>query len=153
MVNVSPATNTYPGRTVRVFVYAFISAVLVCGLASLELWPLTGFRLFSQRRSDVTHGWSIVAVGADGREEPIAFRELPLYARNTPKLVDDFGDLDQRERDQRCRAWAEAADSELGIDAARIHIYQTTRPVWTGRDQPRPETKRELRWTCAGTAA
>jgi hypothetical protein len=149
--NTVPTTRGAPGRAIRVFVYAFIATVLVCGLASIELWPLSGFRLFSQRRSDVAHGWSIMAVSAEGEEQSISFADLPLFARNTTKLVDGFAEHDQGERDEVCRAWAEAARSELGLDAARIRIYETARPVWTDRDQPRPTAERELRWTCAGT--
>lgn len=147
-----PATREGPSRRIRVFAYGIIAAVLVCGLASIELWPLTGFRLFSQRRGDVVEGWSITAVSADGDEASIPFRELPVFARNTTKIVDGFDSLTEPERDDVCRTWAEAATSELGIDAARIRVYRTERPVWTERDRPRPAAERALRWSCAGTA-
>ncbi|HKZ75754.1 MAG TPA: hypothetical protein VJ259_03740 [Actinomycetota bacterium] len=42
---------------IRAVVAVFLSAFLVCGLAGVEAWPLSGFRLFSHLRTDRPEGW------------------------------------------------------------------------------------------------
>jgi hypothetical protein len=100
-----------PPRGVRVFVAVFLAAFLVCGLFGLELWPLTGWRLFSQLRTDHQVAWRATAVGEDG-EKQIRFAELPRAYRNFPLVMRTFSELPRAEQAAACRAWLEAARRE-----------------------------------------
>lgn len=110
-----------PPRRVRVFVGAFLAAFLVCGLFGLELWPLTGWRLFSQLRTDHQVTWRATALGEDGEKQILA-SELPHAYRNLPLVMRTFSELPGAEQEAVCRAWLEAARRERpGARAVRIY--------------------------------
>lgn len=126
-------------RAVRVFLLVFA----VTGVAHLELWPFTGFRLFSEVRPAEREGWAIVGVDDAGEEEPIRLAELPVAFRNTARLVDGFERRTTAERDAICDAWAEAAQAEgRAVDHVRIYaVVESVRP-----DGPPPA--RTLAYEC-----
>jgi hypothetical protein len=111
-----------PSRGVRVFVAAFLAAFLVCGLFGLELWPLTGWRLFSQLRADHQVAWRATAVAARG-ETQIRFAELPRAYRNFPLVMRTFSELPRSEQTAACRAWLDAARREQPETSA-VRIYR-----------------------------
>lgn len=127
-------------RRTRRGVYAFLGTFAVLGIAHLEwFWPFTGFRLFSELRSADRESWQIVAVDADGEESSVRLADLPVAFRNTTKLLDDFGSMDQDERDAICGAWVEGRD---GVVEVRIYAVVTRlRP-----DAPPPN--RTLAYRC-----
>lgn len=141
-----------PSRAVRVFVYGFLTVFVACGLFSIEFWPLTGWRLFHEIRDGTREGWTVVAVEADGSEVSIDFARLPVAYRNTTKLIGGFDDLTPDERDEICAAWADAAEDRQHVSAGAVRIYRFERPLWTDRDEPRPDATRTLRYTCAAEA-
>jgi len=57
----------------RLFVVAFTLAITICGALSIEAWPLTGWRLFSHERQQISTSWMATSVDARGRETPIPF--------------------------------------------------------------------------------
>jgi hypothetical protein len=114
-------SEALPPRGVRIFVAVFLSAFVVCGLFGLELWPLTGWRLFSQLRTDHQVAWRATAVGEEG-ERQIVFAELPRAYRNFPLVMRTFARLPSAEREAACRAWLEAAGRERpGTRAVRLY--------------------------------
>ncbi|MGH3029525.1 MAG: hypothetical protein ACRDNE_01930 [Gaiellaceae bacterium] len=139
-----------PSFRVRAFVAAFLVAFAVCGMLGIEAWPLTGWRLFSQLRTDHQVTWRAVAVEADGREEPLRFAELPRGYRNFPLVMRTFASLPSREQAATCRAWLAAAKREMGT-ATAVRIYRVD---WYlsyrrgSRDGPPPASKLFL--TCTG---
>ena len=105
----------------RVFVGAFLAAFLVCGLFGLELWPLTGWRLFSQLRTDHQVAWRAMALGEDGEKQILA-SELPHAYSNFPLVMRTFSELPGAEQEAVCRAWLEAAWRDRpGARAVRIY--------------------------------
>jgi hypothetical protein len=58
-------------------VWGLILAVLVCGVAGLEAWPFSAFRLFSQVRTSHTLTYRLAVVNHAGRERSLPFRALP----------------------------------------------------------------------------
>jgi hypothetical protein len=111
-----------PPRGIRVFVAAFLAAFVVCGLFGLELWPLTGWRLFSELRTDRQVAWRATAVHAEG-ETQVRFSELPHAFRNFSLVMRTFADLPRAEREAACRAWLEAARRERP-EASAVRIYR-----------------------------
>src|SRR5689334_2822322 len=91
---------------VRRALHAFLLAFAVCGLAHIELWPLTGFRLFSELRPAERQSWELVAVDPQGGEHPIRLHDLPVGYRNTVKLLVGFPHRSAASRDEVCDAWA-----------------------------------------------
>jgi hypothetical protein len=134
-VQVSPRLR----RTVHWFLLVFA----ITGVAHLELWPFTGFRLFSELRTAEREGWRLVAVDDAGEEHPIRLGELPVAYRNTARLVDGFDRRTAAERDAVCDAWAEAVRQEGGeVDHVRIYaVVASVRP-----DGPPPT--RTLAYEC-----
>ena len=66
-----------PPRDARPFVAVFLCAILGCGLASVEAWPFTAWRLFSTVRTDeqltvlvVFVNWRVIVGGLRARLGP-----------------------------------------------------------------------------------
>ncbi len=133
----------------RVAVYAFLLVFAVTGVATLEVFPFSGFRLFSELRSAERESWALRAVvrTADGAEEelPIRLLDLPLAYRNTTTLLRSFDDLSAATRDEICRAWVTPLRDD-GIDVARVRVYRVVDAVRPD-DQP---ARRTLAYECAG---
>jgi hypothetical protein len=68
-------------RTPRALVLGALALLLVGGLAEIEAWPMTAWRLFSESRRAEQAGWSIRAVDADGTTAPVVLADLPLGYR------------------------------------------------------------------------
>jgi hypothetical protein len=112
-------------RRVRRTVHAFLLVLAVTGLAHIELWPLTGFRLFSELRGSTREGWAIVAVDPAGAEHTIDLQELPVGYRYTSKILEHFSGLSAEERDDVCDAWS--GPRRAGGDAVMsVRVYRET---------------------------
>ena len=129
-----PGVEQLP-RWLRPVLYAFLAVFLVCGLASVEMWPFTGFRLYSQVRGEARHSHSIVAIFDDGTEEPMRFIEYPLGWHNTNLIVKEFGGMSQAEREEVCRGWVVPLEEdgrdvvEIRIDEVVTHLSEPDRPA------------------------
>jgi hypothetical protein len=126
----------------RRFAYALIGVVLLCGLARLEAFPMSGFRLFSAIRHDPHESWQLRAV-TDGEETPIVLADLPVAYRNTSYILRDFDTMSGGERDAVCRAWVQPA-REDGKQVDFVRVYR----VATSLRPDGPPPTRELRWEC-----
>jgi hypothetical protein len=130
------------GRRHRVVAYGLIGLVALCGLARIEAWPLSGFRLFSAVRHDTHESWSLRTVTGDD-EAQLSVAELPVAFRNTTKVLDHFDELSAGERDEICAAWVLPL-REDGTPVDFVRVYLVTRSVRP--DGPPPH--RELVWEC-----
>lgn len=147
MAGIEPRPDELPPRRVRAFVVAFLGAFVLCGLVGLELWPLTGWRLFSQLRTDHQVAWQAAAVNTEG-EIQIRFGELPRAYRNFPLVMRTYSALPPADQVKACRLWFEAAQSQLPAATAlriyRIDWYLSYRHG--SRDGPPP--RRTLLMSC-----
>ncbi|MEL7210307.1 MAG: hypothetical protein AAGK32_19095, partial [Actinomycetota bacterium] len=112
-----------PAGWVRPAVYGFLAVFILCGLLSIEVWPLTGWRLYHERRTSDRSSWQLVAVDPAGEEATIHLGELPLGWRNTTKLLGEFDDLGPDGRDEVCDAWA-APRRDSGEPVAEVRVYR-----------------------------
>lgn len=124
-------------------VHLFLLVFAITGLAHIELWPFTGFRLFSELRGSERAAWSIAAVDADGAERTIELHDLPVAYRNTSKLLEGFGHRSVASRDAVCDAWAEPR-REAGEEVVGVRVYALTISVRPGG----PPTRRILAYEC-----
>ncbi len=109
----------------RLFVAAFLSAFVVCGLAGLEAWPLTGWRLFSHLRTPTLTTWQAETVDPVGATTPLRFDELPRAYRNFTLIMKGFGARPPREQASACADWAAAARA-TGREVVAVRVFRLT---------------------------
>lgn len=143
----TPAVERAP-RWARWFVWSFLAAFAVCGVAGVEAWPLTGFRLFSHLRHEHQNGWQAYAVHPGGREEWLPLSRFPGGYNGFPLVMKSFSSRSPEERVDLCRAWTVAASGLVGRTVA-IRIYAVGRNFEPrlGR-RPVNSLKRSLAYTC-----
>ena len=117
------------------------------GLAGLEAWPLTGWKLYAARSTETRAEWRLAAVHADGTEEVVDFYRLPLRYREGSFGLKRVGHAGPGERQSICRAWQNVLQ-ERGVDAAGVRIYTSVRRTPTARGA-RPElVSQQVRAEC-----
>lgn len=144
--------ETRAPRWARAYVAALLVAIVVCGLARIEAWPLTGWRLFSALRDARQASWEVVGVDEAGIESPVPFWRLGAAYAGFTHLLRDFPGLSVAEQARVCDAWLEAA-ARAGEPAVSMRLYVVERDVSSRvGDRGAPPDIRRLRYTCAGGA-
>jgi len=116
------APSRVPAWT-RAVVAVFLAAFVVCGFGGIELWPLTGWRLFSGSRQPLDIGWSAVTVDARGHEAPLPLGRMPISYRGAALLVGRFARMKDADREALCEALVAGAN-DTGEHAVAIRIYR-----------------------------
>jgi hypothetical protein len=145
----SPASSTQDQtpRWARWFVGAYLAVFVVCGVAGLEAWPLTGWRLFADARQARQPGFQAVTVDRAGRETPIPFADLPAGYRGDVQVLKGFADLPTERQAAVCQAWATAVRSRGG-EVAEVRIYQILTDVSRRVGDRGAPPERTLRFAC-----
>ncbi len=112
-----------PPAWARWFVGLFLGAFVVCAVAGIEAWPLTGWRLFSHLRHEHQTTWQAFAVDSSGVETRVSFARLPAAYHGFTLIVSKFGSLPAGRRTETCRTWA-AAVRTSGEDVVALRIYR-----------------------------
>lgn len=118
----------------RTLTYGLVAIVLGVGLAGHEIWPLSGFRLFSAERTAQQQTWELVVVDESGAERPVSLGDLPDnysgYLQLMPKLLGQS----EREQQEAVDAWLEglALDPEDFV-AARLYLVESEVPTEVGQ--------------------
>ena len=131
-----------PGRGIRLFVAAFLGLFLISGLAGVEAWPLTGWRLYSRVVHGDFWGWQVLAVGADGVERPVDLRHLPAAYHGVPYLLNHFDGLPEAEREAACAALGIAARAQYAGAAGVAIDHVLGRIPAHPHDPPSPPSDR-----------
>lgn len=131
----------------RWFVGAYLGLFVAVALAEVNLWPLTGWRLFSTLRGPTQSGWEAVVVGPSGEEAPLPFGRLPRGYRGALHVLQGFPSLSYDERTAVCRAWADGVRS-LGEPVAGVRVYRTRSTVSLDGSPPTTATVREWAYSC-----
>jgi hypothetical protein len=142
-----PGTRDQAPRWACWFVGAYLAVFVVCGVAGLEAWPLTGWRLFADARQARQPGFQAVTVDRAGRETPIPFADLPAGYRGDVQVLKGFAGLDRERQAAVCQAWAEAVH-DRGGEVAEVRIYQTLTDVSRRVGDRGAPPERVLRFTC-----
>lgn len=111
----------------RVFVYGFLAVFLVSGIAGVEAWPLTGWKLFSGVRSQHQVVWEAVTVDRSGREHPVPFSALPRGYRGAPHLFSAYRRFPPDRVEESCRSLADAVRRRRRADVAAVRVYRRAR--------------------------
>jgi hypothetical protein len=137
-----------PRRT-RWFVRAFLVAFIVCGLAGVEAWPFTGFRLFSHLRHEKTTTWERTVVVGGGDERAITFRGLPDGYRSFVLVVKSFDSKAKADQDDMCRDWIGGL-RRVDPTVTGMRIYRLERSLLPRRqDHAAAPLTRTLVFTCS----
>jgi hypothetical protein len=148
----SPTTGDRPPRWARWFVGAYLALFVVCGVAGLEAWPLTGWRLFADARQARQPGFQAVTVDRAGRETPIPFRDLPAGFQGDVQVLKGFAGLPPARQAAVCQAWAQQIRARGG-EVAELRIYATVTDVSRRAGDRAAPPDRTLRFTCRPRSA
>jgi len=124
-VNAPPDSFGGVPRGARWFVASFLTLFIICGYFGIEAWPLTGWRLFSQLRTDRQVSWMATALDQSGNETPVPFPKLGYAYRGFPQVLQRFGSLTESKQLSICRAWAKATSDRTNSHFSIIRIYMT----------------------------
>lgn len=129
-------------RVRRSLTWGVVAAVASCGLTGLEAWPLTGWRLFSERRHPVTSRYEVRAVDPAGFEAAIPFARLPHGYSGSNPLLEGMAGQSPSQREGVCAAWARATTAYTGTPVTEVRVYQVTEDLRQG------SRRTEVAWTC-----
>lgn len=105
----------------RVLVWAVIAVIVVTGLLGLELWPVTGWKLFSVSRTETANRWVIEGVYEDGDTRLVDFGELPVAYSNSEWPLRSVGSGGTERSRELCRVLLDAAhDGDPDLVGLRI---------------------------------
>ena len=91
-------------RSARIFVAVLFALLLVPGLIGFDVWPLTGWRLFSASRHAEQTRWVIEATDADGGSRVVSLEELPLRYRHAEWPMSGLTGASDERREAVCQA-------------------------------------------------
>jgi hypothetical protein len=96
--------------------YGLVALMATVALASLEPWPLTSFRLFSETRTGTRTVRYLEAVRVDGAHVPVRFDQDRRLTRSTQRQLPHLAGRPEAVQVAKSRAWLAAAH----IDAATV---------------------------------
>jgi hypothetical protein len=116
-------------KSARWLVGALLVLLLVPGLVGFDLWPLTGWRLFSLARDETQTLWVLEAVDGDGTSRILDVEELPLRYRHAEWPMADLPGASTARRQAVCEA----------LLGAVIDVEPSTAELRIARDRARLE--------------
>lgn len=129
-------TDDAAPRSARILVAVLFVLLLVPGVVGFDLWPLTGWRLFSLSRGATQNFWVLEAVDGEGEREVVSFEELPLRYRHAAWPIADLQGASTAERDGVCQALLERV----------VDVHPDTVELAIGRDHAEL-VERDGEWT------
>lgn len=93
-----------PTPTQRRFAVAILALLVVPGAIGFELWPLTGWRLFSANRDATQTRWVLEAIDADGATTVVDPDDLPYGYRNVEWPMSRLPRASEATRAEVCEA-------------------------------------------------
>jgi hypothetical protein len=116
------APNTQPATpAARRLLAVVFAALLIPGVIGFDLWPLTGWRLFSLALDDTAERWGIEAVDEEGSSRLVSPEELPFGYRQAEWPMRSLPDAAPEQREALCVALATAvADIDPTVVELRL---------------------------------
>lgn len=114
-------TDEGPTATQRRFVATLLVLLCVPGLAGFELWPITGWKLFSATRDATQTRWVLEAIDEAGTTSVVDPDELPYGFRNAEWPMSRLPGASDATRAAVCEALLEATvEARPGTVAVRV---------------------------------
>lgn len=133
------------GVPTRLAVYLTLIALVGCVAAEAELWPLSSFRLFSERRTGTRVEWRLVVVDAHGTESPADTAAMGRGFRQLGHQLPVLARASADERGEACAAWQSRLPQADSLRVYRRVIVQASPTA------PRQLRSQELRFACPVT--
>ena len=140
-------------RYARPFVALLLTALVVCPLAAVNLWPFSNWELFSRLRTDQQIVWRAAAVDSAGREHDYPISALPLGDRPFRSFMLDFSERSAAERDAICTAWLGGATERFGSGTRLLSIYHLDWLLSERQGKRAAAPHRTLAWICSAKGA
>jgi hypothetical protein len=138
-----------PSRAVKVIVLGALALLLVAGVATIEAWPFTGWRLYSNTKGPTAGSFIAYRIGPDGGEHLVDYHDLPYAYQRTPYVLNKFAHSSAAEREAACDGIAHG-EREAGRRVVAIRVYwEVRRVVPVDGERHTKLIERELRFTCA----
>ena len=110
----------------RAWVAVLLVLLLVPGVIGFDVWPLTGWRLFSLSRDGDQNEWALEALTPVGVER-VDLEELPLAFRNAAWPLDHSLHASDRRKREICDALLtgalEAVPEATALMVVRLHRH------------------------------
>lgn len=127
---------------------AFAVLFVVAAAGDLNLWPLTGWRLFSTVRGPTQAGWAAAVVGPGGAERAFPFDRLPRGYRGGVHVLQEYPRMSEGERRSVCEAWLDGV-RRVGVQADAVRVVRTRSTISLGGTPPTTTTQvREVFYEC-----
>ena len=144
----APTNADRPPGLTRWFVRIFLASFVACAVFGIELFPLTGFRLFSHLRHEQRATWIADTVGANGGETQLWFTDLPRAYQGFSLVMPRFEGLSPSAKAATCRAWLLEA-RHVRAQVVAIRFYRITWPLLPrAGDRPARHVSRALGYAC-----
>ena len=131
----APASSAAEVARARIVTFGFVALILAVSFAGLELWPLSGFRLFSMVRTPEQVSWQLRAVDATGGETTMDLTRLPPYDSGSLQVTQQLSTMPVPQQQAIMAAWMHG----LGMDPDRyssVRLYRVDGQVPTGSAEP-----------------
>jgi hypothetical protein len=110
-------------RLARRFSGALVAVFVIAGLAGLEAWPITGWKLFSLARDATQTRWEVEVADSRGRAVALDLDDLPMAFRQAEWLLVGLPGATPSARDELCagllRGATEAVPEASGLRIVR----------------------------------
>jgi hypothetical protein len=124
-----PATVTEAVRA-RVVTGAVIGIIVLCAVTGLEIWPFSGFRLFSVVRTQEQVSWQLRTVDAAGEEAKVDVGAMPDSYRGEALVIPELASMSDVDRRAVIHAWLEGAGVDLApVVSVRVYRVDTLVPT------------------------
>lgn len=118
----TPAGERWRARLVA---YGMVLMLVVCAVFTLEPWPLTSLRLFSQIRTDRQTQVQLVVVEAEGTRRVIDFGDNAFVSDSAQRRLPEIASLPVAEQ----RSAVEDVLKVAGVDPTTVDAVAVSRTV------------------------
>lgn len=147
------STSATAPRYARPFVVLFLTALVVCAVASLNAWPFSNWRLFSSLRADRQTSWQAVAVDTTGGERDYPIASVMHGYRGFGHIVGGFPKRSAATRDAVCSVWLQGATKRFGPTTAFLRIEHLGWMVSHRQRDRAAAPQRTPAWICSPNGA
>ena len=120
-------------RPARWLVGVVLALLLVPGVIGFDLWPLTGWRLFSLSRDADQNRWVVQAVDGDGEVSTVSLEELPLGYRHAEWVMAELPRSSEARQVDVCRALAGAV-ADVRPEVVEVRLAKDAQELVEGDD-------------------
>ena len=107
----------------RTFVWVLLALLCIPGIVGFELWPASGWRLFSLSRDDTQTVWVLEAT-SDGETRRVSLEDLPVAYRLADWVFAELPKSSESRREEVCSALLAAVRQEGVPDATAFQIVR-----------------------------